>query len=88
MSQESIHIGDILKTSTCRSCGAKIRWVKTEKGKNMPLDYDPAPKGTIMLQGDRVVLVGNRAVKRAYATGGALYTSHFATCPSAKEHRR
>lgn len=24
----------------CRSCGALVLWMKTEKGKNMPVDYD------------------------------------------------
>jgi hypothetical protein len=25
----------------CRSCGAAIIWVKTQKGKNMPVDHKP-----------------------------------------------
>jgi len=32
----------MIKTSIgkCRSCGAKIIWVKTKAGKNMPIDFD------------------------------------------------
>ena len=26
--------------SNCRSCGKEILWVKTKKGKNMPVDFD------------------------------------------------
>lgn len=26
--------------SKCRSCGADIVWMKTKKGKNIPVDYD------------------------------------------------
>lgn len=26
--------------SECRSCGARILWMKTAKGKNMPVDFD------------------------------------------------
>jgi hypothetical protein len=32
----------------CRSCGAPIRWVVTEKGKRIPLDRDPQPDGNIV----------------------------------------
>ena len=32
--------------TTCRHCGARIRWVVTAKrGKPMPLDADPTPEG-------------------------------------------
>lgn len=62
--------------STCRSCGASIMWVKTQKGKNMPIDYDKdlehefvGAKGTSpMFDRDRM-------------------TSHFDTCPDAEKHR-
>lgn len=27
----------------CRSCGESIQWIRTKRGKNMPVDY---PEGT------------------------------------------
>ncbi len=33
------------KTYTCRSCGAQIVWVKTNSGKNMPVDASTCPDG-------------------------------------------
>ena len=29
--------------STCKGCGAQIYWVRTPKGKNMPVDPDGTP---------------------------------------------
>ena len=60
--------------SRCKSCGAKITWAKTEKGKNIPLDFP----GEMRL----VVTRGNTAVTQM------TYISHFATCPNAAEHRK
>jgi hypothetical protein len=31
------------KPSYCKGCGAKIYWIKTDKGKNMPVDPDGVP---------------------------------------------
>ena len=61
-------------SSLCKSCGAKISWAKTEKGKNIPLDFP----GEMRL----VVTRGNTAVTQM------TYISHFATCPNAAEHRK
>lgn len=33
------------KTARCRSCKAPIQWVKTTKGKAMPVDLDDASRG-------------------------------------------
>src|SRR5262245_8356144 len=42
----------------CRSCGAPVRWVRTARGKAMPLDADPAgaspPREPVALAGDVV----------------------------------
>lgn len=68
----------------CKSCGAEIVWVKTRSGKRMPLDARPTPNGNLEIDlADCVYFVTpdlNAAGKR--------YTSHFATCPNASEHRR
>lgn len=59
----------------CRSCGAPIVWTKTTNGKRMPLDAKPEL---------RMVL----DVTTGVANVVDAYTSHFATCPDAADHRR
>jgi hypothetical protein len=38
-------IHDHIKISKCRSCQAHIVWMKTEAGKNMPVDADSVDEG-------------------------------------------
>lgn len=62
-------------SSTCKGCGAKVRWVKTANGNRMPLDVEPVAKNVM------VEFMG------AYVLAKEAYTSHFATCPKADELR-
>lgn len=59
--------------ATCRSCGAEIVWVHTEKGRAMPVDVKPR-KGVVLDMG--IAKVVN------------VFTSHFETCPDAAAHRK
>lgn len=71
----------------CRSCGARIIWMKTAAGKNMPVDptfvyYKEQEGGK-----DRIVLPNGEVVagKIQETSDGATgygYISHFATCPN------
>lgn len=63
----------------CKSCGAAIRWIKTVNGKNHPLDAQPEK---------RWVLVYDELRKEEGWSLQEAYTSHFATCPHAAQHRR
>lgn len=67
--------------STCKSCGAPLRWVKTQKGKNMPIDDNPRSEGRFVIQPDtdppRVKFLTE---EKAAAYEGDKYTSHFQTC--------
>lgn len=77
----------------CRSCGQRIRFIRMKSGKSMPVNerfvnYKLAPEGK-----DRVVTPNGEVV--SYIVGvnvmeadGYGYVSHFATCPSANQHRR
>lgn len=58
----------------CRSCNAPITWAATPNGKSMPLDHP----------GEHRVVVGADGFARVVAT----YTSHFATCAQADQHRQ
>ena len=69
----------------CRSCGAKIIWVKTEKGKDMPIDAEPVPDGNIVMSTGKAHVVKK---DETFLTGTKFYKSHFATCPHAAQHRK
>lgn len=60
---------------TCRSCGADILWVEMSSGKKMPVDPKRLSIVHISPVNDQGVVVQG-------------YTSHFATCPNAKKHRK
>ena len=76
-----------LRITACRSCVQPIIWTLTQRGKKMPVDAEPDPLGTFILEfrdGDEPtsVYVGNRD------TDDDRYTSHFSTCPHADKHRK
>lgn len=78
--------------SSCRSCGASIRWERTLNGKRIPLDADPHREGNVdvvFIGGEQVALVlGAENAVAAQASGHQLFLSHFVTCPNAASHRR
>ncbi len=71
------------KTSACKSCGAPIDWLKHEKtGKRAPIDVAPSPNGSCLVN------LEEGSYRIAFErSSGTLYTSHFATCPHAGQHR-
>lgn len=71
--------------SACRSCGAPIRWAKTEAGKAMPLDETPAADGNVIIVGGIARVLAKGALVQP---GIDRYVAHWATCPTAFEHRR
>lgn len=77
-----------MKVSTCGSCAARVIWAITAKGETMPVDADPVDDGDRWLvkakTGSTPIVV--KAAEET--THGALYKSHFATCPNAERHRR
>lgn len=75
-------------TSTCRSCGASIVWIKTAAGKCMPCD---AALITFTRGGgpETFVTPEGKVERGKRDRNGTLtgYISHFATCPNADRHR-
>lgn len=71
--------------STCRSCGARITWLRTMAGKAVPVDEDPVPDGNIVVLGDSDTC---QMLKKGEETTKPRYISHFATCPQAREWRK
>lgn len=69
----------------CRYCPARIRWVLTIGGKRMPLNPDPDPAGTVVLDPDgrARVLTG-----RELPAQGDAFVAHWTACPGSSEARR
>ena len=86
------------KTSTCKSCGAKIVWIKTTRGKQMPcnaeqVQYQENKRGSALIvtkDGDvvRGNIIDDKQTSLVPVVDGVGYVSHFATCPNAARHRR
>lgn len=66
----------------CRSCYARVEWVRTESGRRMPVEETEG--GNIRLDKD---LLGER-VAVMVPEGEGTHVSHFARCPQSKEWRR
>ncbi|MCK9929361.1 hypothetical protein MXD62_19615 [Frankia sp. Mgl5] len=82
-----------IATSRCRSCQAKIRWARTETGKAIPIDAEPTPDGNVTLSGGAAILrEAAPVIATVHAVGtpleGPRWTSHFATCAQAAQHRK
>lgn len=63
-----------LFTRRCSSCDAEIRWISTPTGAAMPIDAKPEK---------RIVLRPGTDIGDTVDA----FTSHFATCPNAGQHR-
>ncbi|MDO5146117.1 MAG: hypothetical protein Q4D60_03865 [Eubacteriales bacterium] len=70
----------------CRACGARIMWIKTKNGKNMPVDPQFVDFKTKAGGKERIVTPAGDVVAgercKAGEADGYGYISHFATCPS------
>ena len=84
-------MGEERVVAECRSCHEPIRWVKTRKKKNMPIDDQEDPEGRFVINGETeegVPTVGYLGEDEAKVYSGPRYQSHFKTCPNADQHRR
>lgn len=80
----------------CRSCGADVLWVRWESGKRMPVDTEPDMRprsgGNIVLtlRGGQELgeLVADTYRADKHDPKRNRYTSHFATCIHADQHRK
>lgn len=87
-------MAQISRTAPCRGCGKEIAFIKTVKGKTMPVDPDavrfiPAggPNTYVMMDGS---IQRGRGLKHDDDNEGSMigYISHFATCPNADDFRK
>ena len=66
----------------CRSCHAKIFWLKNEKtGKLAPIDAAPSQDGNIEIE-------AGKGIYRVVGKAPGRHTSHFVTCPAAGVWKR
>lgn len=74
----------------CSSCKAPIRWVVTEAGKAMPVDYEPKADGNLVLSKsqDGKQLISKAFDPTKHNDGRRRWVSHFATCKFAGTHRK
>lgn len=68
----------MIPVSRCRSCDESIVWMRTNTGKNMPVDADTVDEADLETTEDGAPLFDHQKG----------HVSHFATCPHADEHRR
>jgi hypothetical protein len=75
--------------SPCRSCGSLLLWVEWPSGKKMPVNARPSQDGDIVLalRPSKRKLVAEH-FRADIHQGRNRYTSHVATCPHARMHRR
>jgi hypothetical protein len=69
----------------CASCSASILWIRTPKGKAMPLDATPNPNGNVVIR-DGLAVVLNLA--ELETTTERKWLAHWASCPNAIGHRK
>ena len=82
----------ISRTTKCRGCGKEICFIKTVKGKSMPVDPESVyfiaaggPNTYVMIDGE---IKRGREPQIGEGKAEIGYRSHFATCPAADDFRR
>lgn len=72
--------------TSCRACGAPIRWVRTLNEKPMPLDDEPNDEGNVELvntpAGPRARVLSAKERGQANLFAIPRWMPHHATCPS------
>lgn len=84
---------DHYTVENCRTCNARIIWVITRAGKNMPVNAEPSTGGNIELRYSGrtyplAIVLSQRAAAEQAAAGVGLHISHFVTCPDAPAWRK
>lgn len=77
--------------SVCRSCGARVRWVRTYRGRRIPLDFEPNPRGNVVLVGGGdtppIATVFRECQRENVPDDVPVFMPHHATCPDADDWR-
>jgi hypothetical protein len=71
----------------CASCSASIIWIRTPKGKAMPLDATPNPNGNVVIRDGLAVVLTLDELANDPSVGQRRFMPHWATCEHAAKHR-
>lgn len=85
-----------LNAGRCKSCNEPIYWIKTKKGKYLPVNRraimcTPVQKGGhtyVLVDGTTVQALPEGAVKYDGVDSVVAFEAHFATCPAAAAFRK
>lgn len=80
-------------SSTCKSCGKPIHWIRTRSGRSMPCDakavnYKANPKGSTKLVTPAGDVVSCDPVEDMAEATGWGYVPHWSTCNAPDKFRR
>jgi len=83
--------GASIGKSECNGCHTAIVWVRTARGRPMPLNADPVTVDVGALESQRPVLFSIKGEHIPLPAAGEAVTGHlchFATCPEAEAFRQ
>lgn len=80
---------DTRGTSTCRECGATLRFVRMRSGKPMPVDPVADPRGNVaaLKVGDRYSDGRVITQKDPAAVGEVVFNAHWNSCPMGRRKK-
>ncbi len=84
----------MIKMPKCKSCGAKIKYIRLQTGKTMPVNAGSlipvrpgGSKSVCVVTPEGKVIMGD-PVWKGHPEAVEGYVSHFATCPDAEKWRK
>lgn len=82
-----------LRTSVCRSCGARITWIKTASGQAMPCEATPVYYNTKAGNSDRVItrtgqVIACKIVAKPEEADNFGYKPHWSSCDNPSKFRK
>ena len=72
----------------CSRCGSTVAWARTASGKNILMDFHPAPLGDFVVVGTDDAGHPTVAKMRVMAPGEPRFMCHFDTCTNARAKRK
>lgn len=76
----------------CSGCGAKVFWIKTVRGKNMPCDPKLVPYWEKEKAVGKIVTADGRVLSCTYEGAGVPsgygFIPHWGTCPASRNFRK
>lgn len=86
-------MGQLTRTAPCRGCGKEIAFIKTVKGKTMPVnpesvEFIPGEGPGTYVMADGTVQHGRPVREDDHQAVSVGFVSHFATCPEAGRFRK